>query len=337
MNRSEAPTRKRLLEARTRGQVARSRHLIGGTVLAAATLGLASGLHTALVSLGQLATSSLELVAQPPAASALPDLLVVTLGAGAWVIAPVALLAMGVAMLVAFAQIGPVFAWRAVLPDPARLWDNAPLQRLASPRHLARVAVLLVTGGALVAIVWWRGPGLLRLIAGAPRMLTQVEQVARGFGALVWPAFAAVIGLGVVDLILQRVLLSRELKMTVAEVRRESREAEANGEVARARRGRGSSLEDGDFSSMTMLVGDGSTVVVIRINVRATAPRVIEVGRGALGVALRAKAATQGLEVHEDPGLTATLTSLEIGTPVPPELFDALAHVSLSRPRARSA
>ena len=57
------------------------------------------------------------------------------------------------------------------------------------------------------------------------------------------------------------------------------------------------------------------------------APRVVASGRGALAERIIEKAKESEVPVHEDSKLAETLSRLEIGDAIPPELYEAVAEI----------
>lgn len=57
------------------------------------------------------------------------------------------------------------------------------------------------------------------------------------------------------------------------------------------------------------------------------APRVVASGRGALAERIIEKAMESDVPVHEDSRLADTLSRLEIGDAIPPELYEAVAEI----------
>ncbi len=57
------------------------------------------------------------------------------------------------------------------------------------------------------------------------------------------------------------------------------------------------------------------------------APRVVASGRGALAERIIEKAQETNVPVHEDTKLADTLSRLEIGDAIPPELYEAVAEI----------
>ena len=57
------------------------------------------------------------------------------------------------------------------------------------------------------------------------------------------------------------------------------------------------------------------------------APRVVASGRGAVAERIIEKAPEADVPVHEDTKLANTLSRLEIGEAIPPELYEAVAEI----------
>ena len=57
------------------------------------------------------------------------------------------------------------------------------------------------------------------------------------------------------------------------------------------------------------------------------APVVIAAGRGVAAESIIKKAKEEGIHVHEDTALADILSSVEIGTEIPSELYQAVAHI----------
>lgn len=57
------------------------------------------------------------------------------------------------------------------------------------------------------------------------------------------------------------------------------------------------------------------------------APKIIATGKGLVAEKIIEKAKEEAIPVHEDGKLAATLSKLEIGDMIPPELYEAVAEV----------
>ncbi len=67
--------------------------------------------------------------------------------------------------------------------------------------------------------------------------------------------------------------------------------------------------------------------VALEYNPEDDAPRVIASGRGALAEKIIEKAKESSVPVHRDDRLADTLSRLEIGDMIPPELYEVVAEI----------
>lgn len=58
-----------------------------------------------------------------------------------------------------------------------------------------------------------------------------------------------------------------------------------------------------------------------------SAPEVVAVGRGEIAEKLLELAEKSQVPVHEDPGLAHVLSSMELGSEIPPELYTVVAEI----------
>ena len=67
--------------------------------------------------------------------------------------------------------------------------------------------------------------------------------------------------------------------------------------------------------------------VALKYDPADNAPKVIAMGRGALADRIIEKAKDSNIPVHRDDKLADTLSKLEIGDMIPPELYSAVAEI----------
>lgn len=58
-----------------------------------------------------------------------------------------------------------------------------------------------------------------------------------------------------------------------------------------------------------------------------TVPTVVAVGQGVIADKIIAKAKEAGVPIQEDPELVTSLCRIELGRPIPPELYEAVARL----------
>ncbi len=69
------------------------------------------------------------------------------------------------------------------------------------------------------------------------------------------------------------------------------------------------------------------TAVALQYNRGDEAPKVIATGKGILADKILDKAKESGIAVYEDEKLSGTLSKLEIGDMIPPELYSVVAEI----------
>lgn len=69
------------------------------------------------------------------------------------------------------------------------------------------------------------------------------------------------------------------------------------------------------------------TAVALSYDPEQDAPKVIASGRGALADKIIEKAKESNVAVHQDDKLAETLSKLEIGELIPPELYEVVAEI----------
>lgn len=87
-----------------------------------------------------------------------------------------------------------------------------------------------------------------------------------------------------------------------------------------------------DSKSKKKVIADdikSKTAVALGYNPEEAAPKIIASGRGYLAEKIRKAAEANKIPVHEDSGLALTLSKLQIGDYIPPELYDVVSEVLL--------
>lgn len=328
--RTEAPSARRLREARRRGQVAVSPELTGAAALAGGLIALAIGGagQAEALARGLRATLSDAPLSDAEPAAALA-------GAGAALIQAVLVPGGGAlagALVAGLLQTGFLLAPAAVAPRAERLDALRGLRRLLSPAQLGAVALGLVKAGVLLGIgAFWLVENA-RSVAGLERLdapaLWRALPLAGGLAARL---SIALVALGVVDLLRVRRRHLRSLRMTREEARREHREDEGDPSLRgeRRRRHRGF-LEAGPVSRATVLIVNPTQLAVALRHDRGgpEAPRVVAKGAGRAAARIRSAARRAGVPVVRDVPLARALHRLvEVGDEIPEDLYQAAAVV----------
>lgn len=69
------------------------------------------------------------------------------------------------------------------------------------------------------------------------------------------------------------------------------------------------------------------TAVALEYNPNDEAPRILAAGKGAIAERIIEKASEAGVPLHRDDSLADTLSRLDIGDMIPPELYEVVAEI----------
>ncbi|WP_242347010.1 EscU/YscU/HrcU family type III secretion system export apparatus switch protein [Anaeromyxobacter terrae] len=329
-HRTEAPTPKRLRDARRRGEVAQSRELTGAAALLGGLVALAATGGAIARELATLLRTQLASAADPAVvpAAALHAALVVVARLS---LAPAAA-AFGAAVLAGALQAVFTFAPGALVPRADRVSPLQGLRRLLSPASLLAVLLGLAKAAILlfIAAAWLRGAaptlaGLARLDA---RALWAALPLLGGLAARLVLAYALI---GLADLGLARLRHRRALRMTRDEVRREHKEEEGDpAHRSERRRLHRALVEAGAVSRATVVVVNPTHVAVALRHDRDgdDAPRIVAKGAGLAAARIRSAARRAGVPIVRNVPLARALHRLaDVGDEIPEELYEAAAAV----------
>jgi len=350
---TEAPTARRIREARRRGLVAHSRDLSAALALVALIAVLSMGAARGLAELEGLVRAALvaaprETVVRTALATRALDV------AAALSLLPLApVLVVGV--LASVLQTGGLLSWPAAAPDFARLSLGGALARLASARVLGAAARGLAQAVLVaVALGLALGPLLRRLpaLAGVePRAV--LRMLGAGSRTLGLAAAASVLAWGLIDWALARRRYRLSLMMTRAEALRERRETEGDPRQKAERLRRHRELDGaapptpaaggravGERLDADFVVTDGASLAVAVRYHRAAlrAPIVVAVARDpdVPAAVLERRAHDAHVPVHVDAPLAHALAATPEGAEIPEATFSPVAEL-LREPLAGAA
>jgi flagellar biosynthesis protein FlhB len=237
-DRTEAPSAKRLADARRRGHTPRSADF-GSAVVVLAAIVLLSWLGPVLVDRCTEMTASLLDGRSAPLAG--PNALAGAAWRAAqgllWVVAALATFLVAVVVTVGLLQVGFVHARDAIHPNLRRIDPFSGLRRLASGRTLLR-GVLAGAKVAAVPVVFImqlqvHGRALAMAADGSREALVAAAHAGR---SILLHVSATLLGVCLLDLMYQRWQFAQDLKMSRREKRDERREAEGDERIRRRRR-----------------------------------------------------------------------------------------------------
>jgi len=331
-DRTEAPTPRRLEQARQRGQAAVSAEVPSAAALIGATLGFALLLPWALR--GLVRDLALPL-AEPLALSALPALAGRLGGAAVLVLASLALPAALLALGAGLTQTGFLVSAAGLKPQLSRLSPRAGLRRIASAEALVGHLRTLLKLGALGLAAWLALAPLGAMLAPSARW--SAAGLLAGLGTialrLLVALAAALAALAALDHLYQRLRFHQRLRMSRSELREEMRQSEGDPQVrARLRqirqvRARRRMLAAVPKAQVVVTNPTHYAVALAYDAERMGAPRVVAKGVDALAARIRAVAEEHGVPLVANAPLARALYAVELEREIPPEHYRAVAEI----------
>jgi len=336
-DRTQAPSARRLEEARREGQVPRSRHLAHLLLLGGAALALFLLADPLLADLRALLASGLSFDA---AAVRDPARMTVRLGElttqGLRAIAPVLLILLAAAFAAPLAVGGWLFSPQLAAPRLDRLSPRKGLGRMVSVTALAELGKVMLVAVLLGAV----GFGYIYTHVEDLAALSQMELVVgvAHFGAMAGVAFlllvATLAAAAAIDVPLQIFNHRKELRMTPEQAKREQKESEGDPHLkARIR----SAQRDQARKRMMAAVPKADVVVtnpthfavaLKYLEGRHRAPVVVAKGADVLAEKIKELARENSVPQLEAPPLARALfRHVEIGDEIPGTLYSAVAQV----------
>ncbi len=334
--RTEAPTPKRLKDARQKGNVAKSDELVSIGVLLLAV--------AALKMLGpQLWWDMRDLLHEGlgnPTNQEMTRESAFQLGkdtAGKAILAMLPLLGLLAAGAVLFnvAQTGLLLSGVGLKPNLSRVNPGAGLKRMFSMEGLVRLGKSLFKFGVVSLVVYFTIKGQLAELAA----LSQFS-VAEGAGRMVSLGFdiafksvAALFLMAVADYAWQRRRHIKQLMMTKEELKQEMKESDGDPQIKAAIRRRRQQLMNRMIAAVktadVVVTNPTHFAVALKYDpVSMQAPMVVAKGQDHLALRIRDVAMKAGVPVLEEPPLARALhKAVPIGQYVPASLFHAVAEV----------
>jgi flagellar biosynthetic protein FlhB len=334
--RTEAATPRRLEQLRGEGRVARSQDLTTAAALLGALLVLQAFGGQSVQRLGAYMQATWVDLSRPE----LTDTAVLEMGATVasvllTVLAPLGLLAV-LGVVVGMGQTKLLFSMQGIKPDFSRLNPLTGFKRLFSLQSVVQLVKELVKV-AILGYVLHRAytdslPALLELASGDVRAAAaRLGALALGLGMQVG---AALLVLGILDYGYQRWDFIRNARMTKDELKEEFKSVEGDPRI----KSRIRQLQRKLASRRMMQAVPTADVVVtnpthfaVALSYRGdtmAAPEVVAKGADAVAARIRELARDHNVPIVENKPLAQALyRTVEVGRPIPVELFQAVAEV----------
>ena len=336
-DKTEQPTPKRRAEAREKGQVARSRDLSASLVLITG-LGVLIAWTSSMGNYSALFLRSWlgELHAGLVTPANVPVLFLKCGLVFGYLLAPIWLFLVVVAVLANYLQGGWIFSSERLAPDLNRLQVFEGLKRLFSGNSLVELAKSLakVIFVGLVMYYFFKS----RLLSFLPLVGQDTSQLLSYLKTtsfqLSWRVVLLFLVLGGLDFLYQRYRFEKNLRMTKQEVKDEMRQVEGDPRV----KARLKSLMR-QLSSRRMMAAVPQADVVVTNPTRLAialqydsdtmiAPQVVAKGRGFVALKIIALAQESGVPRVENRELAQSLfRQVEVGGIIPTSLYRAAAEV----------
>jgi type III secretion protein U len=332
---TEQPTRKKLQDARKKGEIAYSRDFVQTVLVVAMLFYLIAGAAAILDPLGALIVAS-AWDGRGDFGDTLRATLDLSVHTGLRILAPFIGIVLLAGLLVDFLQVGPLLAFERVAPKMERLAPSKNAKNIFSVRNVVEFLKSTAKVVLLAVLVAWvlrtELPNLLRIGDGGLASFQAVTGVSfRRLAISVAVVYAAI---ALADLLWQRKQFRRQQMMGKNEVRQEFKNTEGDPQIKHRRKGLHREL------LMENLVGSvrNSSVVVTNPTHLAVAlryekgdtplPMVMAKGRGRLAALIVRSARQAGVPVMQDVPLARAL--METAHPedfIPAELIEPVAHV----------
>jgi flagellar biosynthetic protein FlhB len=338
--RTEKATPKRLLDARKKGQIARSRDLALAAASIAATMALASLGGYLITGLIEYLRSNLARFGDHPlhvvTAGEVDALIMNGAAQIAILVGPIALATTVAAVGMHGFQGGWAFTPGALGLHWSRLSPATGISRFKFSQSGVETIKILITAIAIAYFAW---TAIHNLLDEAPQLawLSPAEAgraTWRHAETLLWRVAWTLAALALADYGMQRYRLMSSLKMTRQEVRDEHRQnegsSEVKGRIRRLQREMSRRRMLNDVARATVVITN-PTHYAVALEYRRdgmTAPRVLAKGADHLAMRIRERANKHGVPIVENKPLAQSLyAQAEVGEVIPGELFAAVAEV----------
>ncbi|WP_018685589.1 EscU/YscU/HrcU family type III secretion system export apparatus switch protein [Actinokineospora enzanensis] len=343
---TEKPTAKRLKEARSEGQTARTPELGAWAAVLVATWLIPGVLGDLFDSSTGLLRRIARFIEKPDPADAF-TLLGDAVKAGAMAVAPLLGATLLAVLAAAGAQGGLRPAMKLLKPKFTRLNPLKGLKRMFGPQSIWELVKTLLKTTILGLVLYLAVKNLVPTIMGSGSMPLEslVDTTQSTVLSLIRLAAAAGLAMAGADFIVAKRRVGKELRMTKQQVKDEHKNTEGDPQVKGQIRARqlamGRNRMMADIATADVVMANPTHVAVaLRYDPAKGAPRVVAKGAGEIAAKIREKATEHRVPIVRDVPLARALYSAcEVGQEIPVDLFAPVAHVLafLHRLRAKGS
>ncbi len=335
---TEAPTPRRLREAREEGNVARSPDLTAALMLLAAVLLLYLLGAQVFEKLARAVEVSLagEHTTNPAVPDDLEALFAFTMDLAVRGLGPLMLAIMAVGLVATVAQVGFLLTTRPLVPRFSRLSPIKGFQNLVNARAMMRLVMSLAKFGIIALVAGWT------VVHDLPRLVhlggLEVGPAFAGIAELVFELglrlAVLLILLALIDFAFQKWQKLRDLRMSKQDVKQEMKDMEGDPltKQRRTRIARQLAMQrvNHDVPKADVVVTNPTHfAIALRYDAQTMrAPKVLAKGADYLAIRIRQVASAHGIPIVERKPLAQALyRGVEIGQEIPPEHYAAVAEI----------
>jgi flagellar biosynthetic protein FlhB len=334
---TEKATPKRRLEARKKGQVAKSADLNGAVVMVAALFALSAYAPTMVEQIGASMRSTLAMIARPQAVTTRGlgelfmsggKLLLTTVG-------PVAMICLAAGLLANVAQVKFKPTLHGLKPDARRLNPISGFKNIYGKNVLfetgKNMTKILIVGAIVAFAVIPNLQELSGLVGVAPGVV--LTKLGGTVLSIAQRAAFAYLVIGLIDFIYQRWRHEKSLKMDKQEIKEEAKQHAPPAEVRSAMKKRQfetararmmSSVPEADV----VVTNPTHYAIALGYDGGKAAPEVLAKGQDLVAAQIRRIAEENDVPIVSDPPLARTLHStVEVGHQIPEDLYAAVAQL----------
>ncbi|KXS49949.1 flagellar biosynthetic protein FlhB [Halanaerobium congolense] len=334
---TEEATPRRKKEAREKGNVAKGKEISQAFTLLASFLMLYFLMQQMIFTvIREFRFYFSELIISPFSINNAYNILMAAFSKTVRIIAPIMIVSAAAGVLVNFLQIGPLFTSKPLVPDFKKIDPIKGAKNLFSLKSLMELFKSLFKLFVIAAIAYNILSQNIDIFERSIHQdLTQsIVVLSSLISQIAFSIIAALIILGIIDLLYQRWQHNKDLKMSKYEVKQERKEMEGDPMINQQRKQRQREIS---MNRMMSSVKDADVVITNPTHIAVAlkydldemdAPEIIAKGEGFVAQKIKEKAREAEVEIVENKPLARSLNSMtEIGDQVPVELYQAVAEI----------
>ena len=329
---------KKLRDARRKGQVSNSRELIAASTLTVMFVYLLF----ALPALGGRLQELMDIVTQAaghPFSETWSRAVGVAIGIFLRISVPmVAVIAVTNLVSGTAGTFGPVFSFETIKPQFDRINPAKGLKRIVSLRNIVEFAKAAVKVVVLFTAFWFVLRGSIQAFLEVPScgLACLAQTTLAALRPLAATAVVAFLVIGMFDLLVQRQLFLRDMRMTRTEAKREAKDIEGDPLIRSERRRLQSQLATkrarvGLRRAVIAVIHDDQIVGLRYRSDDTPIPLVVCKASGTAGTRMIGEARQLGMPVVDDAALIAALSARHaVGDTIVPDLFQRVAQILIT-------